>query len=262
MINSALAERWERAVANGSVSHCEEEDESLPVLHSADELLSRSTEDGALTGRSANDTEQLIQVARWAKDCLTKPHPALGRPGPVCPYVSGSIREQRFLLTALHGAVTNHRETDETMLRLARYFVRLAPTSASSAHRKTIVVLFPNLPERRAGDIVDEMHQRLKPHFLRLGLMLGEFYKESSKPGLHNPEFRPLRSDTPLLVIRSMVLTDIAFLSDQASFVRAFLQNFQVRGCEAVLGYVAEKRSALSDAQISMLLEEAVRGPT
>ena len=63
-----------------------------------------------------------------------------------------------------------------------------------------------------------------------------------------------------MLVIRSMVLTDIAFLNDQACFVRAFVQNFQARGREEILRYVAEKRSVLSDEQVSMLEEQARSG--
>ncbi|MEY2934804.1 MAG: hypothetical protein RL033_5553 [Pseudomonadota bacterium] len=203
------------------------------------------------------ETTHLLQVARWAQEFLTLPHPELGRGGQVCPYVRGSIRERGLLLALLEGADTP--QTDQTLLRLGQYFLQLEPTEPSLSQRKAIVVLFPGLGERETADAINGMHQRLKPHFLSQGMMLGEFYAHSQKPGLHNPEFRPLRSDTPLLVIRIMVLTDIAFLTDEVAFVRAFLRNFKAQGREELRRYVERRRDALGAGLSSMLLEEAAR---
>jgi hypothetical protein len=243
-------------VTDATPDTVEPEADALPTLHQADELLSRSEDDGPLPGRTGAETLALLQVARWSKDFLTNPHPALGRSGHVCPYVAATLREQRLLLTLLRHAATRPDEVDEVMLRLGQFFLELEPTAGRLAHRKTIIVLFQDLSALRAADVINGMHQRLKPHFLRQGLMLGEFYKESSKPGLHNPEFRPLRSDTPLLVIRAMVLTDIAFLSDDPSFVEAFLDHFGARGCVEVHGYLERHGHALCRGQVAILLEQ------
>ena len=229
---------------------------ALPELHLVEELLGRSAEAGPLAGYSVGDTQALMHVARWSKDFLTQPHPELGRSGHVCPYVSASIREQRFLLSVLHGAESQPRETDRTILRLGQYFSTLEPTAGRSAQKKTIVILFPDLPQRQTGDIINGMHQRLKPHFLRAGMMLGEFYRGSSKPGLHNDQFRPLRSDVPLLVIRAMLPGDIAFLSDQARFVRPYIRNFEARGCAEIRSYLEQQGASLCDAQRAMLLQQ------
>jgi len=228
----------------------------LPPLHLADELLSRCGEAGPLAGQTVEETSALVRVAQWAKEFLTKPHPALGRSGHVCPYVGASMREQRFMLTVFAGAASSARAADEVMLRLGRHFLQLPPVAGRAAQLKTIVVLFPDLPEQHAAEIINGIHQRVKPHFLRQGLMLGEFFRDNSKSGLHNPEFRPLRSDTPLLVIRAMVPSDIAFLTDQSAFVRAFIENFAARGCGEILSFVERRRGALSESQIAMLLEQ------
>lgn len=198
----------------------------------------------------------MLRVARWSSDFLTSPHSALGRSGQVCPYVSAAIRSRTFLLTVVRDAATATHAAEQTLLQLCEYFLTLEPISSRMAHRKTIVAVFPDLPEHRAADVINGMHQQLKPHFLRRGLMLGEFYADSEKPGLHNPHFRPLRSDVPLLVLRAMVLTDISFLSDDASFVRAFLDTFGDRGCDEVLSYVDRERGTLAQLQIAMLLEQ------
>jgi hypothetical protein len=252
--NAPAGQRTHEVAADGSTPRFEQQYKLLAPLHLADALLSRSADDPPLTDQSAAETAALVRVAQWAKEFLTQPHPALGRGGQVCPFVGPSIREQRFMLTVLRGAGT--RPADDAILRLGRHFRYLEPVAGRAAQLKTIVVLLPDLPQEQAADVINGLHRRVKPHFLRDGLMLGEFFKDSSKPGLHNPDFRPLRSDTPLLVIRAMVLTDIAFLTDRASFVRAFLENFEARGCGEILSYVERRGSCLSESQSAMLLEQ------
>lgn len=256
MPNSAVL-RAVHELESGAPLGAEPREQALPQLLSVDELLSRDAADGSLAGHSLADTRALLHVARWSKEFLTEPHAELGRSGHVCPYVSATMREQRYLLTVLNGAATRERETDRLILRLGRHFTELEPRAGRAAQKKTIVILFPDLPEDRAGELINAMHQRLKPHFLRAGMMLGEFYRESDKPGLHNPHFRPLRSDVPLLVIRAMLPQDIAFLSDQARFVRAYLRNFKARGCAEIQGYVERQGASLSDTERAVLLEQA-----
>ncbi|HEY3253533.1 MAG TPA: hypothetical protein VGJ91_06280 [Polyangiaceae bacterium] len=236
-----------------------EQEGAMPTLHLADRLLSCPVDGLNVADRNPADAVALLSVARWAKDFLTKPHPALGRSGHVCPYVSAAIREQRFLLTVLRDAASQQQRVEQIMLRLGQHFAQLHPKGCRQAQLSTIVVLFPDLPKERAGDIINELHRRLKPFFLAHGMMLGEFFPDSSKPGLHNPDFRPLRSDVPLLVIRSMMLTDIAFLSDRARFVRAFIKNFGPRGCTEVRNYLEKARDTLSNARTTMILGQIAR---
>src|SRR4051812_46174973 len=86
-----------------------EQDGPMPTLHLADRLLSYSAGDLRAVDRNADDAATLLNVARWSKDFLTRPHPALGRAGHVCPYVHAAIREQRFLLTVLRDAGSQQR---------------------------------------------------------------------------------------------------------------------------------------------------------
>jgi hypothetical protein len=257
MPNSAVLRAVQRQQSERVEPSVELEEQALPDLFLVDELLAFSPDAGPLADHSPADTRALLHVAKWSKAFLTEPHPELGRSGHVCPYVSATIREQRYLLTVLHDAATRERETDRVVLRLGRYFTELEPRVGRAAQKKTIVILFPDLPMDRAGELINAMHQRLKPHFLRAGMMLGEFYRDSDKPGLHNPDFRPLRSDVPLLVIRAMLPQDIAFLSDQARFVRAYIRNFKARGCAEIQSYVESHGASLSDTQRAMLLEHA-----
>ena len=81
----------------------------------------------------------------------------------------------------------------------------------------------------RAGQLLTKIIEAidLKREDVRKGLMIGEFHDgPPPKPGLWNPDFRPLRSPVPLLAIRHMVPTDFPFLRDDDTTVAAYLQRF------------------------------------
>jgi hypothetical protein len=76
----------------------------------------------------------------------------------------------------------------------------------------SMVLIFPDVTNEEASQVIDPSQRELKPSFVREGLMLGEFHKFSPTPGLRNKSFRPLRSPIPLLAIRHMVESDVDFL--------------------------------------------------
>ena len=168
--------------------------------------------------------------------------------------MNASIRNERFLLTLTRRAHENLSEAEQTFFRLKRYFLdEMPPTSGNGAQFKTIVVVFTGLPPDEVPSIINGLHVRLKPRFVDDGLMLGEFFSNCEKEGLRNPKFRPLRSETPLMVIRSMVQTDIAFLTDDAAFVRAYLSKFQANGVDEVLSLLEQRPHTPRD-RVAMLL--------
>lgn len=245
-----------RGLGAGTPTGAELRGHTLPPLVPIHEVLALKEGGDPSSDRTGEDAATLLHVARWSKDFLTNPHPALGRSGQVCPYVSAAIRERRFLLTVVRNAATATAEAEQTMLRLCEYFLSLEPSAGRLTQRKTIVTIFPDLPDAQQAELINGMHGRLKPHFLARGLMLGEFYADSEKPGLHDARFRPLRCATPLLVIRAMVPSDIAFLSDHAAFVRPFLDTFGESGCSEILSYIERERCRLDEPRIAMLLEQ------
>ena len=90
------------------------------------------------------------------------------------------------------------------------WFLQLAPRADPDAAFTTIINAFPQLTDYA---IVDETQRALQRLFVRDGLMVGEFHDgPPDKPGLWNPDWRPLRSPVPLLAIRHMVVTDLPFL--------------------------------------------------
>ena len=231
--------------------------QALPALHRASGLLALSP-GGELEGCLPDEVAALRRVATWAKEFLSRPHPDLGRPGHVCPWVNASIRNERFLLTLIRRAHENLSAAEQTFLRLKRYFLEeMQPTAGREAQLKTIVVLFTGLPPDDVPSIINGLHVRLKPQFVREGLMLGEFFSKCEKEGLRNPKFRPLRSETPLIVIRSMVQTDIAFLADDSNFIRAYLGKFQANGVDEVFSLL-EQRPHTPHDRVALLLDTVV----
>ena len=82
---------------------------------------------------------------------------------------------------------------------------------------------FPRLTEYAA---LDALQARIKPDFVKVGLIVGQFHPRCMEPGLWNSGFRPLQASVPLLVIRHMVSSDFPFLSNTPGFRGAYLKRF------------------------------------
>jgi Cys-tRNA(Pro) deacylase len=175
----------------------------------------------------AEVVEPLRRTVAWAEEYLCKPHPELGREGPVCPFVQAAMRKGLFLLAVCRGRDFDQPEVRERIMRYRDRFLALPPQEGSEAAFKTVLILFPDLTEEDVPRLIDATQQALKPIYVEKGLMIGEFHAgPPRKAGLWNPDFRPLRSPVPMLVIRHMVPTDFAFLRDEKELVEAYLDRY------------------------------------
>ncbi|MEU3752386.1 DUF6875 domain-containing protein [Streptomyces olivoreticuli] len=178
--------------------------------------------------REAAADERLRPVADWVSGHVARPHPDLGRRGAVCPFVPLSQRLGLIRFALATPLVADEAGLEAAARALKAHWSAMEPRGGPHAIDKTIVLVLPGLPE----DVVVRVHDRLKPEFVGDGMMLGEFFPDHPGPGLHNPAFRPLHSDTPLLVARSMVANDLPFLTEKrypperrVGFVAAFLEH-------------------------------------
>jgi hypothetical protein len=169
------------------------------------------------------DSAALTTAASWATEFLTNPHADLGRDGEVCPFTGPSMRLHAFYMT-----VSADRQLDDVMTTMRFYrewFPELEPTAGPSAQLRTILVVFPNLAGG-AGAVLDAAQEELKFEFVGQGLMIGQFHSDCSVPGVHNPNWRPLRSPVPILAIRYMVAGDGRFLVGDAYHLGSYLAYF------------------------------------
>ncbi|MFB9677878.1 DUF6875 domain-containing protein [Streptosporangium vulgare] len=168
----------------------------------------------------------LREIVTWAREYLCRPHEELGRKGPVCPYAQTALERGTFYLAVRPGR-PGGPEAAEILAGYRDWFPRLPVTRGVSAQYRTILVLFPDLPESEAAAVIDHAQEALKSRYVSEGLMIGEFYPgPPPKAGLWNPSFLPLGSPVPLLAIRHMVATDFPFLRDDPAQVAAYLDRF------------------------------------
>lgn len=168
----------------------------------------------------------LRRIVNWAQDYLCNPHPELGRKGPVCPYAQTALDRGTFYLAVCPGEPTAG-EMARTLDGYRDWFQRLVAPPGVSQQFRTVLVLFPDLPDERAAAVIDAAQQELKSDYVAAGLMIGEFYPgPPPKAGLWNPDFLPLGSPVPLLAIRQMVASDFPFLREAPEHVRAYLERF------------------------------------
>ena len=211
---------------------------------------------GPLPEQARRHQHALFAVVGWAHQYLVKPHADLGRTGPVCPFAQGSL-DRELLYLALHpGRPASVTEVTETLSHYRTWYQRLRATTGRDARFLAILVLFPDLSGADAFRLVDEAQQRLKADYVAQGLMIGEFHDGPPlKPGLWNPEFRPLRSPVPMLAIRSLVPTDFPFLRDDRDFVAAYLDRVQPADVPA------RWRDELAEVAAGFGLDAAPRSP-
>jgi hypothetical protein len=181
---------------------------------------------GVLPDRSNGYRRHAEKVLEWAHAYLCRPHPALGREGPVCPYTEPSLERALFWLTFYSGREPASDDVAAVVTKYREWFLELEPADGADAQYKAILVLFPDLAPARAPRVIDAVQRASKPELVADGLMIGQFHPGCDEPALWNRDFRPLRSPVPLLAIRHMVRTDAPFLTRDAGSLSAYLERF------------------------------------
>ncbi len=202
------------------------------------------------------DLPYLIEITEWVKDFLGNPHPDLGRPGPVCPFVPQSLKSNNLQLAVIRPQKLETKQIEEIVFLYRDIFLKIEPRVGQAALNKAIILIFPDVHIDDTSRLIDSVQQKLKPFFVEQGLMLGEFHNRTESPGLHNPNFRPLRSPIPLLAIRHMVESDLPFLQAtddlglRIRFLLAYLQLFDQDGKDSLNLSHARRLLALTRDQL------------
>jgi len=178
------------------------------------------------------DLPYLIEIMEWVKNFLARPHPTLGRPGVVCPFVPHSLKSNSIRLAVIRTKDLYLYQVEEVVRSYQDIFFNMKLKEQELAINKAFLLIFPDVHIEDACRVIDSIQQKLKPLFVESGLMIGEFHKRNESSGLHNPNFRPLRSPIPLLAIRFMVEADLPFLESPADphlrirYLEAYLKHF------------------------------------
>ncbi len=177
---------------------------------------------------------KLMSVISWIRSFVAKPNSSVGRQGAVCPFMARAIDSGSIFFKSIHLSSSDKDSLDELVKSYAEVFFETEPTAGKARLNKAIVLMFPDIAESGAKELIEETQRRLKPYFVERGLMLGEFHRHHQGEGIHNKDFRPLQSPVPLLIVRHLIPSDLIFLnrqSDSASrqvhFIGSYLRLFQ-----------------------------------
>ncbi len=178
------------------------------------------------------DMAYLTTVKEWLENFLGKPNPHLGRSGTVCPFIPRSLQIDAIRLAVVHTSNSDQQQIESLVKHYRDIFLELEAKDGELALYKAILLIFPDVSHEQAPLLIDAVQKKLKSFFVEAGLMIGEFHALNETPGLHNPNFRPLRSPIPILAIRSMVESDLPFLIQptnesplQIQYLEAYLKN-------------------------------------
>lgn len=197
----------------------------------------------------------LAESIAWVRRFLARPNAELGRAGPVCPFTPMALELDTIWLAEVKESKPDPNKIEEIVEQCRKTFMETEPREGPMAINKVFMVVFSGMGPDDAPWI-DAMQAKLKPNFVDVGMMLGEFHARNDTPGLRNEQFRPLRSPIPMLVMRHMVESDLPFLKrdlDPAEVRVSYLRSY-LRGLGGSLrrNYFDQALDALVKAEIEL----------
>nr|AHE14797.1 hypothetical protein asmbl_22 [uncultured bacterium] len=172
---------------------------------------------------------------RWISEYTPNPHPDLGRDGVVCPFMVRALRRNYVTMVTFDATAG-----EEALMALARRLrdasLRRAKEVGSDRTYLVSMVVPYGLPDPELKAMVGRVHSALKPEFVQMGYMAGDFWPDHETVGLHSDTFRPFSSPIPLLGMRPMVPADLMFFikhertpQDRLRYLEYFRRVFEGR---------------------------------
>jgi hypothetical protein len=168
---------------------------------------------------------ELEAAHAWIREYLGRPHPELGRKGPVCPFAVPALQDDALW-------VAFDEEIDGASgWRLRRGILRYADVYASRARAARhpeltgLMVVFSRLPRERYGRL-DELHSEMKTMLMMNDVMVSALHPESMRPGAWNEHFHALRAPFPCFAFRTMDVRDIVFVAQNRKAFAHYAAKF------------------------------------
>jgi len=193
-------------------------------------------EDASRTSDVAHvDLDALRDVADLITSFIAQPHKDLGRDGPVCPFVPGSLKRKSLWLAPERLDGRGAPEVVDLVRSYQKILLNAQPTDGDGAVFKSVVVVFTDLPRDRAEVFFDDVLQLLAvPSYDDDGIVMGGFYDGNTGTAIYNSSFRPFASPVPFLLIRQTVTTDWKFFLDDEAWLTRWMQRLGSSGVHAL----------------------------
>ena len=203
-------------------------------------LLEDLDDIGRTSELAQSDRDALYAVADWIKTFVVKPHANLGRPGPGCPFVPGSLEGKTLWLVPEHIADRGVPHVVELINGYKSVLLEADSTGGHDANYNVIVVVFTDLSPDRAQAVFDDVLQQVAvPSYVEDGIVFGPFYEGHEGTATYNASFRPFQSPVPFLFVRHGVISDWKFFLDNQDWLNRWAHRF---GQSAVLALAEELR--------------------
>jgi hypothetical protein len=198
-------------------------------------LLEELEDDSRTSELAESDRAALEAVANWITTFVVKPHHELGRAGPVCPFVPGSLERKTLWLAPEQIADRDAPEVVELMNGYQRLLLDTQPTDGDDVVDNVIVVVFSDLPADRAQGVFDEVLQQLAvPSYAEDGVLFGPYYQGHAGTAIYNSSFRPFQSPVPFLFVRHGVTGDWKFFLDDEEWLTLWARRYGESGTQAL----------------------------
>ena len=199
-------------------------------------FLLQDLEDSSRTRKLADsDLNALHTVADWIKTFVVKPHKDLGRAGPVCPFVPGSLERKTLWLAPEQIADRDVLKVVELMNGYKRLLLDIPPADGDDVIYNVIVVVFSDLLADRAKGIFDDVLKHLAvPSYVEDGILFGPYYEGNEGTAIYNSRFRPFQSPAPFLFVRHGVTGDWKFFLDDEEWLNLWARRYGESAVQAL----------------------------
>jgi hypothetical protein len=191
-------------------------------------FLLQDLEDSSRTGKLADsDLNALHTVADWIKTFVVRPNKDLGRAGPVCPFVPGSLERKTLWLAPEQIVNQSVPDVVQLMNGYKRLLLDTRPTDGGDVIYNVIVVVFSDLPADRAQGVFDDVLKHLAvPSYVEDGILFGPYYEGNEGTAIYNSSFRPFQSPVPFLFVRHGVTGDWKFFLDDEEWLNLWARRY------------------------------------
>lgn len=153
---------------------------------------------------------------------LTKPHPY--RSGVMCPFMPKALTGENIYFTYFESS-----NTDKQLQQLIKRCIYFYKTNRQDFFGAMIILFDTQFDILR----LLQSHIKAKTDCIKNELMLGALYKESQAPSLHSDQYFPLRTPTPIFVMRDLTAHDLQFMHpnhysifSKIKFLNSFIKKF------------------------------------
>lgn len=189
--------------------------------------------------------ESYRMVSNWVHKFLCRRSHLIGRGGVVCPNTQFGLTQNTIVMTVDQEGENTEENVINKALESRQKFIELVEQQPDLVEYIAVITSFPNLNSKEGYELIEKVQTMLKPTYVKKGMMIGQFYLTCPETGIRNDKFYPLRCPDPLLVVRTMVKSDLVFLEKDPDNLPYYYKKFPKK---VERKKVTEKEEVLVDA--------------